>query len=460
MIQAVCERLPAGVRASVADIERVADRFLASDRVVALAVGERPAARDDVLRRRDGRVVATLPTERVYSTPELLALEQRIIRHALESQDARVGIARTRAVDRAIAARPTIAGEQAVMVRRLTEEGAGVAVVVGEAGTGKTFALGAAREAWEASGRRVIGVAIARRAARELELDAGISSTSVAALLEQLRRRPVSAIPLRAVLVVDEAGMVSTRQLAALVDHAAARRAKLVLVGDHRQLPELEAGGAFRALTTRLPAIELHENRRQVEGWERSALALLRDGSVEQALQRYQDRGRVVVKDDAADLRRQLVADWWAARDPEGAVMIAYRRADVVDLNGRARALMRAAGALGETELRLAGWVLRSRRSGGAPPQRPSTYRGQRRPWHRARRGSCRGQLGCRRRRPPGPARRRIHRAFEPAQRSIARAWLRHHRPQRPRNDLPRGLRPRAWTGLARVGLHRAEPRA
>ena len=268
------EQLPAGVRASVAEIERVADRFLTSDRVVALAVGERRAARDRVLRRRDGRVVATLPTERVYSTPELLALEQRIIRYALESQDARVGIARMRAVDRAIAARPTIAGEQEVMVRRLTEEGAGVAVVVGEAGTGKTFALGAAREAWEASGRRVIGVAIARRAARELELDAGISSTSVAALLEQLRRRPVSTIPLRAVLVVDEAGMVSTRQLAALMDHAAARRAKLVLVGDHRQLPELEAGGAFRALTTRLPAIELHENRRQVEGWERNALAL------------------------------------------------------------------------------------------------------------------------------------------------------------------------------------------
>ncbi len=232
---------------------------------MALAVGER-AARDGVLRRRDGRVVATVPTERVYSTPELLALEQRIIRYARDSQDARVGIARARAIERAIAARPMLAGEQAVMVRRLTEEWAGVAVVVGEAGTGKTLALAAAREAWEASGRRVIGVAIARRAARELELDAGISATSVGALLEQLRRRPVSAIPPRAVLVVDEAGMVSTRQLVARVDHAAARGAKLALVGDHRQLPELEAGGAFRALTTLLPAIELHETAARSRG--------------------------------------------------------------------------------------------------------------------------------------------------------------------------------------------------
>ncbi len=355
VIQAVCERLPADVSLPVAQIERIADHFLESERVVALAAGERRPARDRVLRLRDGRVVATLPSERLYSTPELLRLERRIIEYALESQDAEVGVARARAIERAIAARPTLASEQGTMVRRLTEEGAGVAVVVGEAGTGKTFALGAAREAWEASGRRVIGVAIARRAARELELDAGIPSTSVAALLDQLRRRPVSAIPMRAVLVVDEAGMVSTRQLAVLVESAAARRAKLVLVGDHRQLAELEAGGAFRAIAARLPAIELHENRRQVDGWERAALAQLRHGSVEQALQSYDDRGRIVIKDDAVDLRRQLVADWWSARDPEGAVMIAYRRADVVDLNGRARALMRAAGALGETELRLPG---------------------------------------------------------------------------------------------------------
>ena len=102
VIQAVSERLPAGVQASVAEIERVADRFLTSDRVVALAVGEWRAARDGVLRRRDGRVVTTLPTERVYSTPELLALERRIIRYALDSQGARVGVARPRAIERAI----------------------------------------------------------------------------------------------------------------------------------------------------------------------------------------------------------------------------------------------------------------------------------------------------------------------------------------------------------------------
>ena len=161
-------------------------------------------------------------------------------------------------------------------------------------GPGKTFALAAAREAWEASGHVVVGAALARRAARELEDDAGIPSTSVAALLDEARRRPYTALPRRAVLVVDEAGMVSTRQLAELVDHAERRRAKLVLVGDHRQLAEIEAGGAFRALASRLPAIELTENRRQVDRWERDALELLRDGDPRVALQQYEEHGRVV----------------------------------------------------------------------------------------------------------------------------------------------------------------------
>jgi ATP-dependent exoDNAse (exonuclease V) alpha subunit len=228
-------------------------------------------------------------------------------------------------------------------------------VVVGKAGTGKTFALAAAREAWGASGRRVVGAALSWRAARELEESADIPTTSVEALLARLRERPVTTLPRRAVLVVDEAGMVATRQLAELVDHVARRRAKLVLVGDHRQLSEIEAGGAFRALASRLPVIELTENRRQTAEWERDALALLRDGDPGKALRLYEDHERVVIGEHAEEVRRHLVADWWASRDADGALMIAFRRADVADLNGRARALVRASGGLGDDELALPG---------------------------------------------------------------------------------------------------------
>jgi ATP-dependent exoDNAse (exonuclease V) alpha subunit len=142
------------------------------------------------------------------------------------------------------------------MIRRLVLDGDGVAVVVGQAGTGKTYALAAARQAWEGSGYRVVGAALARRAAIELEDGAGIASRSVAALLEELRTRPWRALPRRSVLVIDEAGMVPTRALAEIVEHVERAGAKLVLVGDDRQLPEIGAGGTFGALARRLPAIE------------------------------------------------------------------------------------------------------------------------------------------------------------------------------------------------------------
>lgn len=347
VLQAWCELLPPGVDLTLAGIEELADAFLRSQRVVVLAEGERPAS----LRRRDGRLIPPAGVERIYSTPELLALERRIIEHAVERRAARAGLATSRAVERAIERRPSLAGEQIEMVRRLTRDGDGVAVIVGQAGAGKTFALSAAREAWEASGRRVYGVALARRAANELQESAGIPSTSLTALLQDLARRPLSTVEPRSVLVVDEASMVPTRELARLVDHVRRLDIKLVLVGDHRQLPAIGAGGAIRGLLTRLPVIELQENRRQEAQWERDALRLVRDGAAREAVQRYDDAGRIQLGADAGELRQRMVADWWAQRDPDRSLMIAQRRVDVADLNGRAHALMRAAGALGTEEL-------------------------------------------------------------------------------------------------------------
>jgi ATP-dependent exoDNAse (exonuclease V) alpha subunit len=174
------------------------------------------------------------------------------------------------------------------------------------------------REAWEGSGYRVIGAALARRAAIELEDGAGIESQSVAALLENLRTRPWRALPRRSVLVVDEAGMVPTRALAEIVEHAERAGAKLVLVGDDPQQPEIGAGGTFGALARRLLAIELRENRRQGAIWEREAPALLREADADGAVRRYVSRGRIFAHEDGDAVRRRLVSDWWRAEDATG----------------------------------------------------------------------------------------------------------------------------------------------
>jgi conjugative relaxase-like TrwC/TraI family protein len=352
VIQAWCERLPHGEE--VAAIEALADRFLGSGRTVTLAQDVRRLTHSDVVRRADGRVVAATAEERRHSTPELLATERRLIDGAIARRGAGVAVVDKATVEEVLRSRPSLSAEQAQMVRRLTREGDGVQVVVGKAGAGKTFALDAARDAWQQAGHQVIGAAVARRAARELEDGAGIQSTSLAALLADLREGGDHGLAQYSVVVVDEASMAGTRQLAELLAHAQPADAKVVLVGDDRQLPEIDAGGAFSALIGRTDAIELSENRRQHEAWERAALDELRAGRPEEAIERYRAHGRVVLGENASAVRDQLVSDWWHARPQGDATMVAVRRDDVSDLNARARALMRAAGQLGPDQLRVA----------------------------------------------------------------------------------------------------------
>jgi conjugative relaxase-like TrwC/TraI family protein len=326
VLQAWCERLSQG--GPVALVERLADGFLASGRAVPLRRGVREAR---------------------YSTVDMLLTEERLVERAVARREASVARASPDALACALAARPTLAREQVAMVERLTGGGEGVVVVVGKAGAGKTVALSAAREAWQASGVPVMGCATAARAAAHLQAEAAIESRSVAALLRELAQTP---LPCGSVLVVDEAGMVGTRTLARLLDHAEQAQAKAVLVGDPRQLPEIEAGGALRALAERLDAIDLTENRRQRERWEREALDHLGEGRVVEAVSLYRERGRIVVAEGAEELRQQLVEDWWAARSQgDAGVMIAARREDVADLNRRARVLREAAGEIVGPEL-------------------------------------------------------------------------------------------------------------
>lgn len=349
VVQALAEQMPTPSALSAGRLETLADRFLASDEVIELLpVGAEPERRL-TYRRRDGRIVP-VRQEALYSTTELLGLERRVVATALASSDAASGQAGEAAVGSALGSRPTMGADQRAMVEHICLGGDRVAVVVGRAGSGKTYALAAAREAWQASGFPVLGVAVARRAADQLEADAGIAATSVAALIAALERER-DPLPARAVLVVDEAGMVPTRQIARLLEAVEHVDGKLVLVGDHRQLPELEAGGTFRALVQRGLAVELTENRRQRERWEQRALDQLRDGQPDAALEAYSARGRIHIGATGDAVRHRLVSDWSALRHEGEAVMIARRRTDVADLNRRARDLLRETGELGREEL-------------------------------------------------------------------------------------------------------------
>ncbi len=147
---------------------------------------------------------------------------------------------------------PHLDGEQAHGVRQLLTSGNGYDLVIGEAGTGKSTLLGTARIGWEQAGFRVIGTAVAARTAADLEAGTGIPSSSLTHLLADLRE--AGGLTSRHVIVVDEASMVGSRTFDQLCRHADGSGAKVVLVGDNRQLSSIDAGGALRTLSKELGA--------------------------------------------------------------------------------------------------------------------------------------------------------------------------------------------------------------
>ena len=269
------------------ELEELADRFLAERAVSVVA--------DRALE------------ERRWSTPELLAVEQRLVAAATSRTSEQTAVASHQAVRDALAAHPTAGADQQAMVRDLCQGGQGVALVVGRAGTGKTFALGIARHAWQLDGYRLLASAPTGIATLSLQGEGFEEVATCDRLLGDLDRGG-EQLDARTVLVVDEAGMVGSRKLARLLEHAQQAQAKVVLVGDDRQLAAIDAGGGFRALRLRLGASELVENRRQQQAWEREALDLVRSGLVEEAVAAYQAHDRVVAADSKPAATLALLA--------------------------------------------------------------------------------------------------------------------------------------------------------
>jgi ATP-dependent exoDNAse (exonuclease V) alpha subunit len=262
------------------------------------------------------------------------------------------------AVRQAVAAHRSAGADQRAMVRDVCQGGHGVAVVVGRAGTGKTFALGMARHAWQLDGYRLLAAAPTGIATMSLQGEGFEDVATCDRLLADLDRGREELDP-RTVVVVDEAGMVGSRKLARLLEHAQQAQAKVVLAGDDRQLAAIDAGGGFRALRLRLGASELTENRRQQQAWERGALDLVRSGLVEEAVAAYQAHDRVVAADSKPAATLALLQDWWTAyqeaeRDPaQEVIVVAARRVEVDRLNTACQELLAARGRLGAEQLQV-----------------------------------------------------------------------------------------------------------
>jgi conjugative relaxase-like TrwC/TraI family protein len=324
--------------ASRAELEDLVDRFLAERTVVVVA--------DRALE------------ERRWSTPDLLTVEHQLVDAATGRAGEETAVVSHEAVRAALAAHPTAGEDQQAMVRDVCQGGAGVAVVVGRAGTGKTFTLGMARHAWQLDGYRPLATAPTGIATVSLEAEGFEEASTCDRLLADLDRGR-EQLDARTVLVVDEAGMLGSRKLTRLLQHAEQAQAKVVLVGDDRQLAAIDAGGGFRALRLRLGASELTENRRQQQAWEREALELVRSGLVDDAVAAYRAHDRVVAADSKPAATLALLQDWWQAwqeaeADPaQDVIVLAARRAEVDRLNSACQELLAARGRLGHERLQV-----------------------------------------------------------------------------------------------------------
>ena len=291
--------------------------------------------------------------EERFSSRDMIATEQRLERAtaALAGRSAHsIPAAAHDSVIAAAGKRGLVLGEeQQAALRHVTDAG-DLASIIGYAGTGKSALLGVAREAWEGAGYRVQGLALSGIAAENLESGSGIASRTIASLEHQWTQRRHLLSP-DDVLVIDEAGMIGSRQMERIVSEAEKRGAKLVLVGDPEQLQAIEAGAAFRSIAERHGAIEVTEVRRQREDWQRQATRKLATGRTAEAVQAYEDRGLVHAAASRKEARAALIEQW--DRDRKGSprsstLILSHTREEVHQLNSLARDRLRKAGDLGE----------------------------------------------------------------------------------------------------------------
>ncbi|MEO9338591.1 Ti-type conjugative transfer relaxase TraA [Mesorhizobium sp. SB112] len=280
-----------------------------------------------------------------YTTRELLRLEAEMANRSIWlSQRFAFGI-RHSVLATTFSRHDRLSHEQKMAIEHVAGE-ARIAAVVGRAGAGKTTMMKAAREAWERAGYRVVGGALAGKAAEGLEKEAGIASSTLSSW--ELRwNKGRELLDSKTVFVLDEAGMVSSRQMALFVETVTKAGAKLVLVGDPEQLQPIEAGAAFRAIADRIGYAELETIYRQREQWMRDASLDLARGNVGKAIEAYRANGKVIGAELKAEAVSNLIADWSREHDPaKSSLILAHLRRDVRMLNELARANLMKRGII------------------------------------------------------------------------------------------------------------------
>lgn len=297
----------------------------------------------DPVESDDGRVIEKAH----FTTDDMLKLETDMVKRATRMDGKRGFAVKEAYINQALENYNFLSDEQQAAVRHLTSNRQ-LASVVGFAGAGKSTLLKAASEAWEQQGSSVYGLALAGKAAEELQESAGIQSRTLHSL-DYALKHDKARINKGDVYVVDEAGMVGSKTLSGMMTKIEKAGAKLVLAGDPDQLQPIAAGGAFRAIVERTGYSEVTKIRRQKEDWQREASMAFARGDVNGGLSAYSQHGCIrpqALKADAIDkMASMAVGDITIDRET---LCLAHTNKDVQAINGAVRRKLQEAGKLEE----------------------------------------------------------------------------------------------------------------
>lgn len=291
-----------------------------------------------------------------YTTKEMLELESKLIETTLSRRNETEHRLNDKTLTQAFNKHSHLSEEQRNAVTHVTQGEGAMRIMSGLAGVGKSSALIAAREAWEAEGFRVIGAAPSGKAEQELQSSSGIKSDTIHSRLGEIERGEL-ALDKKTVVVIDEAGMVGTKLQAKISEAVQRAGAQLILTGDEKQIQSVEAGGAFSFFSEKLGRAEINTIRRQNEEWARTAVKDFAYGNIEAALKPYAERGLLSVQETKKEAINALIAEWKkkGVEAPHQNVMLAGTNLDVSKLNERAQAARFTEKKLGEDSVKVNG---------------------------------------------------------------------------------------------------------
>ena len=284
-----------------------------------------------------------------FTTQVIREAEEKAIEHALSLENNQRHQIGKGAAAAALSKRQTMREEQ----RKAFDYAIGaegLAIIDGKAGTGKSYTIGAIRDAYEIDGKRVIGLAPTNAVAQDMERDGFKEGKTVHSALFALKNDK-DRWNKHTVIIVDEAAMMDTKIMGELVSRADEAKAKLILVGDDRQLASVERGGLFTELRERFGAAELSEVTRQRDTDHKATSEMLARGEFGEAVDALNKLGCITRNNHQSESREALVEQWKMDTTNSPArnrFVFAYTNDDVKQLNAELRAVRQQRGELGE----------------------------------------------------------------------------------------------------------------